>query len=310
MRDKNQNTVLQEFKATQSEELLTFLLENKVRKSRSAIKSLLTHKQIKVNNSIVTQYNYLLTSGDKVTINKHDHKLDEKKLKGLTIVYEDKHLIVIDKDSGLLSVSTGKDMSKETAYNIVNNYLKTKNAQAKAYIMYRLDREMSGLMIFTKDPDLQEDLQKEWILHPPKRLFTGVVESPVVPASATITSWLTENKNYVVFASDKDNGGLKAITYYKAVKANNRFTVLNIAPETFRKNQIRVQMQSIGHPIVGDKKYGSKVSPLRRIALHADELMFRHPVTKEQMHFKIGLPKKMQVMVDAINPPNTKTKDE
>lgn len=302
MKEKAQNTALQEIKVDKPSELLTFLVDSKVRKSRNAIKSLLAHKQVKVNGEVISQYNYELKAGDNVSIHKHDYKLDEKKLKGLTIIYEDKHLLVIDKDSGLLSVSTGKDQLKETAYNIVSSYLKTKNAQTRPYILYRLDRETSGLMVFTKDPDLQEKLQKEWILHPPKRSYITVVESPVEPSSGTITSWLTENKNFVVFASEKDNGGLKAVTHYKIEKANSRYTVLRLDPETSRKNQLRVQLQFIGHPIVGDKKYGSKISPIRRIALHANKLEFVHPVTKEKIGFTSALPKKMQVMIDAINP--------
>ena len=268
MKEKAHNTALQEMKVSKPSELLDFLIESKVRKSRNAVKSLLTHKQIKVNNQTVTQYNYELKTGDKVSIHKHDHKLDEKKLKGLTIIYEDKYIVVIDKESGLLSVSTGKEQMKETAYNIISSYLKVKNAENKPYILYRLDRETSGLMVFTKDPDLQEKLQKEWILHPPKRSYIAVVDSPLAVTSGTITSWLTENKNFVVFASEKDNGGLKAVTHYKVEKANSRYTVLKLNAETSRKNQLRVQLQFIGHPIVGDKKYGSKTSPIRRIALH------------------------------------------
>lgn len=310
MKEKPQNTALQELEVVKSTELLTFLIDSKVRKSRNAIKSLLTHKQIKVNNKTVTQYNLQLTPGDKVSIHKHDHKLDEKKLKGLTIVYEDKYLLVIDKESGLLSVSTGSEQLKETAYNIISNYLKTKSAQIRPYILYRLDRETSGLMIFTKEPDLQEKLQKEWILNPPKRSYIAVVESPMLLTSGTITSWLTENKNFVVFASEKDNGGLKAITHYKVEKANSRYTVLRLNPETSRKNQLRVQLQSIGHPIVGDKKYGSKISPIRRVALHATELEFRHPITKEKVSFTSVFPKKMQVMIDAITPSKPKSANE
>lgn len=310
MKEKVHNTALQEMKVSKPSELLDFLIESKVRKSRNAVKSLLTHKQIKVNSQTVTQYNYELKPGDKVSIHKHDHKLDEKKLKGLTIIYEDKYIVVIDKESGLLSVSTGKEQMKETAYNIISSYLKVKNAENKPYILYRLDRETSGLMVFTKDPDLQEKLQKEWILHPPKRSYIAVVDSPLAVTSGTITSWLTENKNFVVFASEKDNGGLKAVTHYKVEKANSRYTVLKLNAETSRKNQLRVQLQFIGHPIVGDKKYGSKTSPIRRIALHANELEFRHPVTKEKMYFVSALPKKMQVMVDAINPPKPKEDSE
>jgi len=303
MKEKAKNTILQEIKVTEKAELLPFLIQKNVRKSRNAIKSLLTHKQVRVNNKVVSLHNYELKSGDSVTIHVHDKKLDQKKLKGMTIVYEDKYLLVIDKESGLLSVSTGKDLLKETAYNIVNNYIRSKNAKEKAYILYRLDRESSGLMLFAKSEDIQEDMQNEWMIRPPKRFHKAIVEGRLSPAKGTITSWLTENKNFLVFASDTDNGGLKAITHYKTIVANNKYSLISLDIETARKNQIRVQLQSVGHPVIGDKKYGSKINPMRRIALHADELSFIHPVTRESLVLTSPLPKKMQIITDSLISP-------
>lgn len=302
MKTNRQNTILQEIKVTEQHvELLSFLVNKEIRKSRNAAKSLLSHKQIRVNNLVVSQFNYELKSGDVVTIHKHDHKRDSKKLKGLTIIYEDKDLLIVDKETGLLSVSTGLNL-KETAYNIVNNYLSSKNAKIKAYVLFRLDRETSGLMVYAKSSEVQEDLQKTWFVNPPYRSFLAIVEGKVQDDKNTIKSWLTENKNYQVFSSSFDNGGLLAITHYETIKTNNRFSLLSLTMDTSRKNQIRVQLQSIGHPIVGDKKYGSKISPLRRIALHANKLSFIHPVTKEKLEFESQLPKKMQIMADAISP--------
>lgn len=299
MRDKKQNTALQEVKVEQSSELLPFLVEKKIRKSRSAIKSLLIHKQIRVNGKTVSQHNYSLSPGDIVSVHKHDHKRDVKKLKGLTIIYEDKDIIVVDKESGLLSIAAGNEL-KETAFNIINQYLKAKNAQSRAYVMFRLDRETSGLMVYVKSPELQEDLQKQWILKPLKRGFITIAEGRVDPAKGTIVSWLTENKNFQMFANSTDNGGQKAVMHYETIKSNNRLSLLSLDMETARKNQARVQLQSIGHPIVGDKKYGSKISSLRRIALHANTLVFEHPVTKEMLEFESPLPKKMLVMAETI----------
>ncbi|MBF0575302.1 RluA family pseudouridine synthase [Dysgonomonas sp. GY617] len=309
MKEK-QNTLLLEIKVTENAELLNFLVDSNVRKSRNATKSLLVHKQIRVNNKVVSQHNHELKAGDTVSIHKHDHKMDQKKLKGLTIIYEDKDLIVVDKDSGLLSVSTGRELLKETAYNIINEYVKGKNAKERAYVLFRLDRETSGLMVFAKSPEIQEELQHTWILNPLKRSYLGVIEGPLVPEKGTITSWLTENKNFVVFASKTDNGGLEAVTEYETLKANSRYSVIRLTPTTSRKNQLRVQLQFIGHPIVGDKKYGSKISPLRRIALHADELEFVHPKTKQKIQLSSPLPKKMQVMVDAIQPKKKEVSEE
>lgn len=310
MKDKSPKTVLQEIKVSESSELLAFLIEKKIRKSRNAIKSLLTHRQVKINNKVVSQHNHLLIPGDLVTIHQHDSKLDQKKLKGLTIIYEDNDLLVIDKESGLLSVSTGKEQLKETAYNIVNSYIRTKNAQKRAYVLFRLDRETSGLMFFAKSEDVQEDLQKDWILNPPKRSYQAIVEGKVTPDKGTITSWLTQNKNFVMFASNTDNGGLKAVTHYTTLCANNKYSLLKLDMETARKNQIRVQLQFIGNPIIGDKKYGSKISPIRRIALHADSLSFTHPITKEKLSFQSSLPKKMQIIADSIANTNINTQKD
>jgi len=301
MKGKTPNTILQEIKVSEKAELLEFLIKNNIRKSRTAIKSLLIHKQVKVNKKIISQHNHLLNPGDTITIHKPDHKLDHKKLKGLTVIYEDKDLIVVDKESGLLSVSTGKEQLKETAYNIVNEYIKSKNNTLKAYVLYRLDRETSGLILFAKNQNIQEDLQHDWVLHPPKRSFLAIIEGKLSPAKGTITSWLTENKNFVMFSSSTDNGGLKAVTHYKTIEANQKYSLLKLDPETVRKNQIRVQLQSLGHPVIGDKKYGSKISPIKRIALHASELSFIHPVTKERLELVSPLPKKMQVIVDSIS---------
>lgn len=307
MKRNNKNTILQEIRVNENTELLAFLIDKNVRKSRNAIKSLLIHKQIRINNKVVSQHNHILAPGDVVTINKHDSKLDQKKLKGLTIVYEDRDLLVIDKESGLLSVSTGKEQLKETAYKVVNEYIRNKNAKLKAHILYRLDRETSGLIVFAKSEEIQEELQQAWTSKPPKRSYLAIVEGKLTPPEGTVTSWLTENKNFVMFSSLTDNGGLKAVTQYTTIQSNNKYSLLRIEPETARKNQIRVQLQSVGHPIIGDKKYGSKISPIRRIALHADELSFVHPVTNEKLELKSPLPKKMQVIADSILSPVNKS---
>lgn len=302
MKDKKQNTVLQEIKVYSNSELLTFLVDKGIRKSRNAVKSLLTHKQIRVNNQVISQHNFVLKIGDVVTIHKHDHKRDTKKLKGLTVIYEDKDIIVVDKESGLLSISNGNQL-KETAFNVVNSYITSKNAKTKAYVLFRLDRETSGLMVYAKSPEVQETLQNDWLKTPPKRSFLTVVSGRISPEKGTITSWLTENKNFQMFANSFDNGGQKAVMHYETIHASNKFSFLKLILETARKNQARVQLQSVGHPIVGDKKYGSTISPIRRIALHADKLSFQHPTTKEKLEFESPLPKKMQIMADSILPP-------
>lgn len=297
MTERNKNTVLQSIKVEQASELLPFLIDKKVRKSRSAIKSLLVHKQVKVNNKVVSIHNHELTPGDVVTVHKNDQTRNLKKLKGLTIIFEDEYLIVVDKEPGLLSIATERE-KRETAYSIISEYLKSKQRDARVFVLHRLDRETSGLMMYAKSPEIQEALQKNWDKLINTRSYIAVVEGNIIPADGTITSWLTEDKNYVMHSSFRDNGGQKSITHYKTLKSSHYFSMLTLNLETGRKNQIRVHMKHIGHPIVGDKKYGSKINPIKRISLHAHELFFTHPVTGEFFEFKSPIPRKMQQLIE------------
>lgn len=296
------NKALQEIKASKSSELLDFLLENQVRKSRNAIKSLLAHKQIKVNGKLVTQYNHELMSGDKVSVMKFDQSRKEKRLKGLKIVFEDDDLIIVDKEAGYLSVSTDKEKLR-TIYGSLNEYVKKKTKNSRVFVLHRLDREVSGFLIFAKSPELQEIFQKNWDNLVRQYVYTAVVEGKPAQKEGTVVSWLTENKNFVMMSSSMDNGGLKSVTHYKEVKSTGRYTLLDFNLETKRKNQLRVHMQSIGHPVVGDKKYGAPNNPIKRIALHVKEMALKHPVTGELLEFRSPVPKLMQQLVSGTPPP-------
>lgn len=298
MNNSSKNNILQTLNVNDKSELLAFLVEKQVRKSRNAVKSLLMHKQVKVNNKIVSQYNFELSSGDVVTIHKKSSKHDSKKLKGVTIIYEDDYLLVVDKEPGLLSIATDRE-KRETAYSKISEYLKQKDKNARVFVLHRLDRETSGLMMYAKSADIQEKMQKNWDTLIKVRSYVAVVDGQPQPKDGTIVSWLTEDKNFVMHSSERDNGGQKSITHYKTIKSNGKFSMISLDLETGRKNQIRVHMQYIGHSIVGDKKYGSKINPIKRIALHAGELFFVHPITKEQLEFKSSLPKKMQMLIGA-----------
>lgn len=293
---------LQELKATQPCKLLDFLIEKQVRKSRNAIKSLLAHKQIKVNGKIVTQFDQELKPGDRISIMKFDQSRKEKKLKGLKILFEDDNIIVIDKEAGYLSVSTDKEKTR-TAYGSLNEYVKKKDKNARVFVLHRLDREVSGLLVFARSAELQEMFQKNWNNLITIYLYAAVVDGKPDPKDGTITSWLTENKNFVMMSSSVDNGGLKSVTHYKTLKSTGRFSLLELNLETRRKNQIRVQLQSIGHSVVGDKKYGAKNNPIKRIALHAKEMILKHPVTGELLEFKSVVPKAMQQLL-TVSPSN------
>jgi 23S rRNA pseudouridine1911/1915/1917 synthase len=289
---------LQELKASQPCELLDFLMDRQVRKSRNAIKSLLAHKQIKVNGKLVTQFNHELKAGDKVSLMKFDQSRKEKRLKGLKIVFEDDEIIVIDKEAGFLSVSTDKEKLL-TVYGVLNEYVKKKgkNKTDRVFVLQRLDREASGLMVFARSAELQEIFQKNRNNFVKEYIYTAVVDGRPEQNEGTVTSWLTENKNYVMMSSPRDNGGLKSVTHYKVIKSTGRYSLLDFNLETKRKNQLRIHMQTIGHSVVGDKKYGASNNLIKRIALHVRELVLKHPITGEVLEFKSPIPKAMQQLV-------------
>lgn len=286
-----------QFPVNQPAELLNFLIDKIQGKSRNNIKSLLSHKQIKVGNKVVSQYNHPLNHGDIVTVSA-TRSNEEKTLVGLKIVYEDRYLIVIEKEPGLLSIATETE-KRGTAYSILSDYVKENNAKNRIFVLHRLDRETSGLMMFAKDQETQEQLQYHWERAVTARSYVALVEGEMQQPQDTIVSWLKEGKTFVVHSSPTDNGGMKAITHYRVMKSNRNYSLLSVTLDTGRKNQIRVHMQSIGHPVVGDKKYGATHNPIKRIGLHAIELSFIHPVTNQLLEFTTPVPRKFTSVFSA-----------
>lgn len=282
--------ITQQFKVKQASELLQFLIDNKIRKSKNAIQSVLRRRLITVNGKLVTQYNHALKPGDKVSVMKTDQAKKVKRLKGMTIVYEDDHIIVIDKEAGLLSVATDKEQAK-TAYAILTEYVKKKKPINKIFVLHRLDREAAGLMVFAKDLDTQGKFQRNWNYIVPVYNMTAIVYGSMPEQQGTLRSWLTENKNFQVFSDSYDNGGQEAITHYKVLKNSTQYSLVEFRQETKRKNQIRAQLQQLQRPIVGDKKYGANTNPLKHMAYQASEMTIKHPSTGQIMEFKSPLSK-------------------
>lgn len=277
-------------KVTETTELMTFLLAKMGGMSRNSIKSLLSHRQVMVNEKITTQFNLALQAGDLVTISntRGNTELSHPKLK---IIFEDQYLIVVEKKEGLLTVTTGKS-DETTAFSILKNHLRRSSPENKIYVVHRLDRETSGIIMFAKSREIQLALQENWHRVITKRVYVALVEGKVAKEKDTITTWLTENeKSLKIHSSLTDNGGQQAITHYKVVKSNEKYSLLEIELETGRKNQIRVHMQSIGHPIVGDKKYGSDSVIIGRLGLHARILAFIHPMSLENISFETPVPR-------------------
>lgn len=268
---------------------MKFLLTQMPDKSRNTIKSILAHRQISVNNQVITKFDYPLEAGQQLRVNWNKVE-EEPRYNGLKILYEDSYIIIIDKQSGLLSIATAKER-QQTAYFILTEHVRKVNRKSRIHIVHRLDKDSSGVMMFAKSIEVQEMLQRNWEKAVIDRKYVVVVEGMVEEPQGTIISWLKESSALIMYSCKFDNGGQKAITHYQVLKKNEDYTLLEAKLETGRKNQIRVHMQSIGHSIIGDKKYGATQNPIKRLGLHALLLAFKHPVTGEDMRFETNIPK-------------------
>lgn len=268
--------------------LLEFLYVQLHGQSRNSVKSLLEQHRIMTGGRVVTKFDYHLNPGDDVIILKKSAAADNP-LKKMNLLFEDTWIIVIEKESGLLSVSTGKE-TDETAYSILHQYVKAKNHNAQLFVVHRLDRETSGVLLFAKSREIQQKLQNNWDETVSKRIYYALVEGCVTPPEGKIVSWLKESKAMKVYSSKTPEDGQKAITGYQVLRSSSRYSLLEVSLETGRKNQIRVHMQDLGHSVAGDKKYGAATDPIRRLALHAGILEFTHPVTGKTMLFETEMP--------------------
>ena len=250
--------------------------------SRTRVKALLANRVVLVDNNIQTQYNFPLKPGMKVQVSREKNK-HEFRHPMLKILYEDAYLIVVEKKEGLLSVAT--DHQKErTAQHILNEYVKRTHRNNRIFVVHRLDRETSGIMMYAKDEKTQHTLRDNWHDIVYDRRYVSIVMGDMEKDQGTVRSWLTDRKLYVS-SSPVDDGGKLSITHYRTIKRANGYSLMELQLETGRKNQIRVQFAAIGHPIAGDKKYGAQINPFGRLALHASVLEFRHPHTGKTMRF-------------------------
>lgn len=255
--------------------LFDYLKEILPNKSKNNIKSLLKNECININNKIITKYNYLLKKNDILEI--------KYKTNNLNILYEDNNIIVIDKPSGLLTISNEKEKVK-TLYHYVLEYLKKK--KQKVFIIHRLDKDTSGIVMFAKSEKIKKMYQDNWNNLVIKRRYIAVVCGNT-KNNGTIKSYLKENSNMMVYSSFD---GKLAITHYEKIKSNNKYTMLQIYIDTGRKNQIRVHMKENGTPIIGDKKYGNKDNSLKRLGLHSNILIVRNPINNKILEFRSNYP--------------------
>lgn len=222
-----------------------------------------------------------------VRVSKHKRN-NELKNKYVKIVYEDKDLIVIEKSAGILSMpAVTQQFSIKT---VLDEYFTRRHFKCTAHVVHRLDRDTSGLMMYAKNIEVQRILEEHWQEIVTDRRYVAVVSGKMEKEGGTISSWLKDNKAYVTYSSPTDNGGKYAVTHFHTLDARERYSLVELKLETGRKNQIRVHMQDIGHPVVGDSKYGNGSDPIGRLGLHAYRLNFYHPITGEPMEFETPFP--------------------
>ena len=277
------------FVVSEKSSLMEFLIAKMPHKSRNKIKSLLSHRQVLVEDKPVSQFNHPLIPGQRVEIT-GTRISPEQKFREYTIEYEDQHIIVIYKATGLLSIATENE-KRATAYSLLSQHVKKQNKDHKIFIVHRLDRETSGLMLFAKSEPVKNKLQEQWTDTVINRTYIALVEGAVKKEEGTITSYLSEDKIFRMHSSIAPGRGQKAITHFSVLKKNDAYSLLKVNLETGRKNQIRIHMQELGHSIVGDNKYGAVSNPIKRLGLHAQELSFIHPVTGKKMNFETKIPR-------------------
>ncbi len=277
---------MEKYIVKENEILIEFLKKTFSNLSKNSVKSLLHNEKVFVNGNMTTKYNYELNIGDVVEIR-------EKVAKNIDIIYEDKDIIVINKPSGLLTVATEKEKNK-TAYHLVMEYLKKKNKNNRIFIIHRLDKDTSGIIMFAKNERAKHLYQDNWNDIVKKRCYYAVIDGKMQNKEGTIKSYLKENGNMVY--SVKDRSGKLAITEYKVLKERKNISLLDINLKTGRKNQIRVHMKENKTPILGDLKYGEKSKLINRLALHAYKLELINPVTKKLLTFEINMPNEFKTL--------------
>lgn len=275
------------YNVSAAQPLLEFLLEN-VPQSRTKIKATLQGRGIKVDGKTVSQFDFMLQPGMKVAVSKTKRNQRSFKSRYVRIVYEDRWLIVIEKQPGILSMAGGH--SSLNVKSVLDEYFRQSHQKCTAHVVHRLDRDTSGLMVYAKDMDTEQMLEHNWHQIVYDRRYVAVVSGEMENDEGTISSWLKDNKAYITYSSPVDNGGKLAITHYHVLDRTTEHSLVEFRLETGRKNQIRVHSADMGHPVCGDSKYGNGDDPIRRLCLHAWLLCFTHPVTGEPMEFETPVP--------------------
>ena len=275
-----------QYRVEQEMPLLEFLF-TAVKESKNKIKLTLKGRGVKVNGKVVTQFDYPLVPGMRVAVSRSKRN-DTFKSRYVKIVYEDRWLVVVEKNIGILSMAAGH--SSLNVKSVLDDYFAKSRQKCRAHVVHRLDRDTSGLMIYAKDIDTEQILEHNWHDIVYDRRYVAVVSGEMEESEGTIANWLKDNKAYVTYSSPVDNGGKYAVTHFYVLDRTTEHSLVEYKLETGRKNQIRVHSAAMGHPVCGDVKYGNGDDPLHRLCLHAYVLCFTHPITGERMEFDTPVP--------------------
>ena len=277
----------QEYSVSEPQELLAFLMEKMPDTSRSRVKELLAHN-VYVDGRRTSQFNFPLQKGMTVSVEKASGA-DRLRPRDLDIVFEDRHLLVVNKHEGLLSNSPHPQ--DKTVITILNQYLDATHQRCHAHIVHRLDRDTSGLMVVSKSKEVSRSFEEDWKERVFDRRYVAVAWGHIDPPKGEIRSWLTDGE-YCVLSSPTDNGGKLAVTHYEVRQTSRRYSLVDLKLDTGRRNQIRVHLRELQHPVVHDPMYGYKddISPVSRLCLHAYRLCFTHPVTGRRLKFETPVP--------------------
>ena len=277
------------FQVESESTLLSFLLEHLQGQSRSKIKATLQGRGVQVDGKEVTQFDYPLLPGMKVKVSKTKRNREVLRSRYVKIVYEDAYIVVIEKQPGILSMPAGHKSLNVKA--VLDDYFHRSKQTCHAHVVHRLDRDTSGLMIYAKDMQTEQALERDWHGCVYDRRYVALLSGRMEQSEGTIANWLKDNAAYVTYSSPVDNGGKYAVTHFRTLEALGDRSLVEFRLETGRKNQIRVHAADMGHPVCGDVKYGNGDDPIGRLCLHAYVLCFYHPVTRERMEFSTPVPR-------------------
>ncbi len=292
--DTRRKLDIKEYKVKYESELLNYLI-NELQYSRNNAKNLLSHKLIAIDGAQVSQFNFMIYPGDSLIISKTP--IRKKERTKLPIIYEDEYIIALNKPFGVLSIANDKEKAI-TAYRMVMDYVQDKDKRNRIFVVHRLDKETSGVLIFAKTEEAKTKFQDNWNELVTKRGYYAIAEGIFNKKEDKVVTYLKENAlNLMYIAAPKDPKAKRCVTSYKVIKENDKYSLLDVEIFSGRKNQIRVTLGSLGHYVLGDDKYGEPANPISRLCLHAYELDVKNPITGKVYKLKAPMPEDFNLLM-------------